>query len=78
MAIRSPVVIVVDDGDMWTPDPAAIITRIDPVAIIIQLFRAPDVRVVVTITLLVAQTRRQVTLAVVHPRVPAIEGGRSR
>jgi hypothetical protein len=54
VAIRSPVVIVVDGVRMWTPHPAAVLIRIDPIAVSIQLLSAPDVRVVVTITLLVA------------------------
>src|ERR1051325_4324096 len=73
VAVRGPVVIVIDDGRRGTPDPA-VITRVDPIAVSVQFLCAPDVRVVVTLARLVAQALGQLALAT--PPVPVGGGGR--
>src|SRR5215213_884095 len=72
VAVRCPVVIVIDDGRARTPDPAVII-RIRPVAISVQLFRAPHFLIVVAVTPIVVELRDEDALAFIHPRVPRIE-----
>src|SRR5437868_2949077 len=71
VAIGGPIIIV-GDGVAWSPD-EAVVVRIDPVAVSVEFFRAPDVPVVIAVTVVEVQTLGQVTLAVVDPRVPAIE-----
>src|SRR5687767_3019487 len=46
VAIRRPVVIVVDNRNVWPPDPAIVI-GVGPVAISVKVFGAPDVVVVI-------------------------------
>jgi hypothetical protein len=55
---------------MWPPDPAVII-RVSPIAVCIQIFSSPDVLVV--ILNVVSETLGQVALTIVDPLVNYIE-----
>src|SRR5205085_9724065 len=54
VAIGHPIIIV-DDGVAWSPD-EAVVVRIDPVAVSVEFFRAPDILIVVAITIIEVQT----------------------
>ena len=67
ITIRRPAVVVVDYGRVRPPDPAIVI-RVGPIAIGIQIFGAPHVAVV--ILNVVTQALREIVLAPVDPVVP--------
>ena len=71
VAIRGPVVIVVDDGDAWTPD-VSVVARVDPVAVEVEFFSAVDFRVVVAFAPFVFKVRGDVALALIVPVVPLV------
>ena len=67
VAIRRPVVVVVDNRSMRTPDPAVVV-RVGPVAIGIEIFRTPNV--VIVVLNIVAKTLGQVSFATRQPSCP--------
>ena len=69
--IRRPVVVVVDDRDLRSPDPAVIVC-IGPTAIRIEIFPAPDIIVQVAHVVVILQPRGQITFAIVDPVVPVV------
>src|SRR2546422_1983835 len=75
IAIRRPVVIVVDNRYIGSPDPTVVI-GIGPIAVGIKIFRAPDVRFVVAHVLVILKTRRQIPFPIVDPIVPVVSSRR--
>src|SRR5947209_292073 len=75
VTVRSPLVIIIDDGHVRSPYPAVVV-HINPVTVGVQIFRAPDVIVVVAIV--VMKPLRKVMIALRDPLVPEIRGGRVR
>ena len=67
VTIRSPVVVVIDDRRMRLPDPA-VIARIDPIAVCVEVFGAPDVTVVIAIV--ITQAFGEVSFAICDPVLP--------
>src|SRR5678815_4717013 len=69
ITVRRPVVVIVDDCYVRAPDPA-IVVSVRPVAVSIQIFRAPNSTVIVLSV--VTHPLREVTFAIVNPVVPRI------
>src|SRR5256885_13826616 len=62
---------------MRTQNPA-VVARVNPIAVSVQLFRAPDVIVVIAVALFITKTLRQIVFALAHPTVPLILLWRAR
>src|SRR2546426_11584565 len=61
--IRRPVVVVIDDCYVRSPDPAVVVD-VSPTAVSIEIFRTPNVGVIVAGTLLIFETRGEKMLAI--------------
>src|SRR6267142_728087 len=66
VAVRRPVVVGVNDGDVRSPDPTVIV-GIGPTAVGVEIFPAPDGVIKVTHVLVILQSRGQIAFAINDP-----------
>ena len=69
VAVWRPVVIVVDDCDVGTPNPTVLVCIL-PVAVSVEILCPPDV--VVVILRIVAKNLRKISLTIFDPAIPGI------
>src|SRR6185312_63905 len=71
VAIWSPVIIVVNDGDARSPNPSVIIC-VNPAAIGIEIFTAPNRIVVITHVVVVLEPGGEISFSLNDPVIPTV------